>query len=651
MELSARQWLALEAICNTFAPGWNGAPSASQVGVPQALAAAVAMNPREAERKQVAQLLSLWDSRLLTALGGGGFDHFSRLSPERREQVLLSWCDSRLPQRRAAFQALRKGALLFYYMVPGENGSRSPVWDSIGYAGPLGKLDNPPPKAIQVHTVRADTTLDCDVCVVGSGAGGGTAAGVLAAAGLDVVVLEAGDYYAEEDFDGGEYDGYGRMYMYGGGAATDDQSVGLLAGSCLGGGTTVNYTTSFRTPDDVREEWASHGVPAFASDEYGASLDAVCERLGVNQEHNRESAREQVLHRGLSDLGWHVDSMPRNVRGCDQGENCGYCGYGCRLGAKQSTVKTWLADAHAAGTRILVKTSAEKVLVDAGAARGVLARTADGHRVTVRARAVVAACGALQTPALLRRSGLQNENIGRHLRLHPAQVVWGVFDEEVRPWEGTMQAIYSDEHRDMDDGYGVKYETAAIHPSLLVTFSPWRGGRDHARLMEALPHSVPVGILLRDRDGGEVRVGKDGNPVVKYALSDYDVAHMRRGTDGAAQILEAAGAQRIFSSHSRLVSYEPGRRGDCAQFMRDADACGWGAGRCTYGSFHIMGSARMGGSPATSACDPRGQSWDVRDLYVCDGSAFPTASGVNPMISIESIAHMNASALAASLNI
>jgi choline dehydrogenase-like flavoprotein len=124
---------------------------------------------------------------------------------------------------------------------------------------------------------------------------------------------------------------------------------------------------------------------------------------------------------------------------------------------------------------------------------------------------------------------------------------------------------------------------------------------------------------------------------------------MRRGTAGAAQILEAAGAQHIFSSHSRLVSYEPGRNGDRQQFIRDADACGWDAGRCTYSSFHIMGSARMGGSPATSACNPRGETWDVRDLYVCDGSAFPTASGVNPMISIESIAYMNASALAASM--
>ena len=212
-----------------------------------------------------------------------------------------------------------------------------------------------------------------------------------------------------------------------------------------------------------------------------------------------------------------------------------------------------------------------------------------------------------------------------------------------------MQAIYSDEHRFLDEGYGVKYETAAIHPSLLVTFSPWRGGHEHARIMEALPNSVPIGVLLRDRDGGEVRVGRDGNPVVKYKLSDYDVGHMRTGVDGAAQIFEAAGAERIFSSHSRMVAYAPGRSGSRGQFMSDADACGWGAGHCTYGSFHIMGSARMGGSPATAACNPQGETWEVRNLHVCDGSAFPTASGVNPMISIEAIAHMNASALAARL--
>ena len=298
----------------------------------------------------------------------------------------------------------------------------------------------------------------------------------------------------------------------------------------------------------------------------------------------------------------------------------------------------------------MVGTRADRVITENGAARGVEARTADGHRLTVRARAVVAACGAIHTPALLKRSGLENANIGKHLKLHPATAVWGVFDEELKPWEGTMQALYSDEHRYLDGGYGLKYETAPTHPSFLAIFAPWRHAAASRAIMEGLPNSAPIGVLLRDRDGGEVRVGRDGEPVVRYRLSPFDTRHARIGIDGAAQILEAAGARRIFSSHSKWVSYDPGERGGRERFNRDADAAGYGAGRCIWNSFHIMGSARMGGSPATAACNPRGETWDVRDLYVCDGSSFPTASGVNPMISIEAIAHMNASALAARLS-
>jgi choline dehydrogenase-like flavoprotein len=160
---------------------------------------------------------------------------------------------------------------------------------------------------------------------------------------------------------------------------------------------------------------------------------------------------------------------------------------------------------------------------------------------------------------------------------------------------------------------------------------------------------VPIGVLLRDRDGGEVRVGRDGEPIVRYALSEFDTAHLRTGLEGAAQIHEAAGARRIFSSHAKWVGYEPGGGGSRAQFMADADAAGYGPGQVTLGSFHIMASARMGGFPSISACDPTGQTWDVRDLYVFDGSAFPTASGVNPQISIQALAHMGARALAARL--
>ncbi len=471
---------------------------------------------------------------------------------------------------------------------------------------------------------------------------------MLAAAGLDVVVIDGGDYYDDQDFDGSELGALTRFYMSSP-SATHDQSVTLLAGACLGGGTVVNYSTSFRTPDEVRAEWASFGAPAFASADYGDSLDAVCERLGVNQEHNQPSTREQKLQQGCVALGWHVDAMPRGVRHCAQGRECAYCGLGCRVGAKQSVVKTWLLDANTHGARLLVKTRVERVLLEGGAATGVVARTAAGHQVTVRARAVIAACGAIHTPALLKRSGLRNPNIGMHLKLHPVTAVFGVFDEELKPWEGVMQALYSDQHRYLDGGYGVKYETAANHPALFSSFAPWRGARQHFELMAGLPNTMPIGVLMRDRDGGEVRVGRDGEPVVRYKLSPFDTAHLRTGIDGAAQILEAAGARRVFSSHAKLVAYEPGNGGRRRRFMEDADAVGYGASQVLLTSFHIMGSARIGGSPRQSACDPTGQTWDARNLYVLDGSSFPTASGVNPQISIQAIAHMCARQLAVRL--
>jgi len=496
--------------------------------------------------------------------------------------------------------------------------------------------------------IARDTTLSCDAVVIGSGAGGGAAAAVLAAAGLDVVVLEAGAHLQDGDFAGSERDALLGYYMQAP-IASDDGAVNLLAGWCVGGGTVVNYSTALRTPDNVRAQWASLGVSAFADGEYGASLDAVCERIGVTCEYSTPSPRDRVLRDGCERLGWHVDVLPRNVRGCVQGRECGYCGLGCRVGAKQSTAKTWLVDAEAAGARVLAQTRAERVVVRDGEARGVVAWTAGGHRVDISSRVVVAACNAIHTPALLRRSGLHNKNIGRHLRLHPATAVFGEFSEPIKPWEGVMQAVYSDARADLDGGWGVKYETAPLHPHVMVPLAPWRGWAAHLRIMRALPRSVGIIALLRDRDGGEVRVGRDGEPVVRYGLSDYDRGHLRAGVDGAARILEAAGAEAVFSAHTRAPRYVPGSTAAHERFMADCDAAGWDAGRCELSSLHIMCSARMGGSRRDSACDPTGQAWEVRGLYICDGSSLPTAPGVNPMVSIEATAHMNARGIAADL--
>jgi len=562
---------------------------------------------------------------------------------------LRSWADSSLQKRRAAFQALRRAIGFLYVTLPGGGGGVSPVLGKIRYPGPLGVQRPQAGRVLKVIAPEKETTLTCDVCVIGSGSGGGVAAGELAAAGKDIVVLEAGNYYDDADFDGAELAGFQRLYVEGGFAGTQDQSVGILAGECLGGGTVVNYCTSFRTPDDIRSEWAEAGARWIAGAEYTRSLDAVCERLHVNREHNCVSAREQALERGLRALGWHVDRMPRNVTECEQGKICGYCGYGCAIGAKQSATKTWLADAQAKGARFVVGTRAERVRIEAGAATGVEAVSKGGHRVSVKCKTVVVACGAIHTAALLLRSGLGNEHIGRHLHLHPVSNVFGIFEEEIRPWEGTMQAIYSDEFRNMTGNYGAKFETTALQPAIAMAPLPWRDPEQCHSLMAKFANTSAIGVLVRDRFGGRVRVDSEGNPVSSYTLSEFDRAHLRRGFLGAAQILEAAGAKWIYSPHAKFCSYEPGKRGTIETFEIEMDHAGWENGQVSLFSFHIMGTARLGDSPKTSATNPDGETWEVRNLFVMDGASFPSASGVNPMISIEAIAHRNAQALAAKL--
>jgi choline dehydrogenase-like flavoprotein len=497
--------------------------------------------------------------------------------------------------------------------------------------------------------ITGDTELDCDVVVVGSGAGGGAAAGVLASAGLDVVVVEAGGYYSEEDFDGAELSGYARMYLNGGGVATDNQSIGLLAGACLGGGTVVNYTWCFRPPDFVREDWNQRfGLSDWAGQDFDDSLDAVWERIGISSESSIPSARDHAMRKGLEDLGWDSQVMQRNCRGCTE-EVCRLCHYGCQIGAKQSTMKTWLQDASDNGARIIVNTPVDRVLVERGRARGVEAMTIDGHKVTVRSRAVALAAGAIHTPAIMVRSGMDGPAVGKNLMLHPVLITWGIFDEEVRPWEGTLGATFSDELLDMGEGYGIKYEHAATPPSILAIFAPWRGSRESAELMQSLRYTAGYGALQRARDGGEVVVGSDGLPTPRWALSDFDRDVMRRGLDGAAQILEAGGARRIYSSHAGWVSYEPGRNGGRSSLLEAADRCGWGAAQVTLGSFHLMGTARMGSSREDSVCGSNGEAWDVKGLFVVDGAVLPTGLGVNPMVTIEAAAHKIARGMAARL--
>ena len=514
--------------------------------------------------------------------------------------MLLSWADSRLPQRRAVFEALRKGTLLFYYMLSGATaGAIRPGMRSATTVRSANS--EAPEKAAEDDPGRARHELDCDVVIVGSGAGGGAAAGMLAAAGLDVIVIETGDYYDDEDFDGSELSALTQStWARPGEPRPEHRAAGRLVPRRRHRRQLLDLVPHARRRP---REWAATAYRrSRATSTPRASTPSASGSASIRSTTS-PPRREQKLQEGCVKLGWHVDAMPRGVRKLRPGQ-------GMRLlrprlpGRRQAVGGQDVAERRrSAGPRLIVRTKVERVLVDGGAARGIVGRTGEGHPLTVRSRAVVAACGAIHTPALLKRSGLQNPNIGKHLKLHPATAVFGVFDEELKPWEGVMQALYSDQHRDLDDGYGLKYETAANHPHLFIPFSPGEARAEHFELMEA-SDTVPIGVLLRDRDGGEVRVGRDGEPIVRYTLSRFDAAicgpgskarprSSRRRARGGSSPRTRSGSPTTRAAGGSRERVHGRRRRRRLRPRPDH-----------LGSFHIMGSARMGGSPATSACDP-----------------------------------------------
>ncbi len=638
-DLSARLRVVLAAVCDTFQP-----PGAAGDGTGEPLLrrveSLIALLHAD-DRARLRLLLAALGSPLVSLALSGRRAAFDTLDLEARVSVLRGWAESAIQSRRAGFQALKRLVNVSYYAWPA-SGDSHPAWSAVGYPGPLPPPPDPAPRLAALE-ITGDTTLECDVVVIGSGAGGGVAAGLLAEAGRAVVVLEKGPNLGPADFTQVEGDMLAAGYLDHGLLMTQSGSLPILAGSCLGGGTVINWTTSLAPGAATRAEWDRRsGLRLFESARFTESLARVTRRAGVNRDNSVPGVRDRLLEKGLRATGWHVDVIPRNVSGCIHGLECGYCGYGCRHNAKNSATKTYLADAARAGARIVVRCDVERVLLARGRAAGAVGtvRTADGRtvRLTVRAGAVVAAAGAIGTPALLLRSGLANRLIGRNLHLHPVSALTGTFDERVEPWSGDLQTRHSDQFADLDAGYGAKFETGPVHWALPASAYGWEDPVRHRADVAALAHTSVCGILLRDRHAGRVRVARDGHARVHYELSAYDARHLRTALIGAARVLAAAGAREISTLQQPPVRVRPGAAGWLDDFGRRLDAAGLDRCRMALISFHQMATCPMGADPSLGVVNGRGEAFDLPGLFVADASAFVTSSGVNPMITIMAIA-------------
>jgi choline dehydrogenase-like flavoprotein len=648
--LSNAQFRTLAAICATFIESPESPANGEfhchvAEDIAREMLLLIAEQKSERDQKKFRQALGLFESRLMNGILTRQPARFTKLNRAGRERVLRAWARSRSGLLRAGFQTLKRLSLFLCYGRLHRQAATNSPWAVPGYPGPLQPVP-PVIKTIVPLVVDRATALSADVVVVGSGAGGGVVAAELAAAGYQVIVLEKGGYFNESDFDGAEVASVQRLYEGKGILSTRDLGVVILAGNALGGGTTVNWTTSLRPPDHVLQQWEQEcGVKGVAQAEWQASLDAVCTRIHVNQDESTPNPQNQKLIDGCTSLNCRWRLLPRNVRGC---RDCGYCGFGCRAGAKQGTLKTFLQDAFDHGTKIIVRCHVHRVTVRDGVAEGVEA-TVDGHPVTIRAKLVVAAGGSINTPALLLRSGLTHRHIGRNLHLHPVAAVFGLYDEPIEPWRGTMQAVVCDEFANLANGYGFVLETAPAHPGTLASSFPWHDARGHRELMSRAAHAACFIAITRDRDGGRVIVDNRGRPVLDYAVSRHDARHLLLGAQAAVRVHAAAGARTIGGPYQNAPLLRPCQSHDVRDYVRRIGELGVIKNDMILYSAHQMSTCRMGGTRRLAPVRPDGETVEVKNLFVADASALPTATGVNPMISIMALAHRTAQFIKARL--
>ncbi len=503
--------------------------------------------------------------------------------------------------------------------------------------------------------VTADIAETCDVCIIGSGAGGGVLAAGLVERGLDVVLLEAGGYHTRRDFDLQEQTAFPMLYQGRGGRSTADLSISILQGKSVGGGTTINWTTCFRTPNRILEHWERvHHIEGIDASAMAPHFSAMEERLNVHPwPEEMANANNRALLDGCRSLGWEAAPLSRNVKGC---ANSGFCGLGCPVDGKQSQMVTCLADAVDGGMRLYSDVEVRRLVWQGDRIQEVhgqvVQRGADRdtpHRVVVRPKVVALCGGAINSPVLLLRSDLNaNGRVGKRTFLHPVIALAGIYPDRIDPYYGAPQSIGSHQFIDRGaDKVGFFLEAAPMHP-MLTASAAGVVGAELGSLMRRLSHvsgliALHVDGLLPGDEGGTVGLKADGRPEIAYPIGPHLVEAMKASHEVVARIHLAAGAQEVASLHRQPVVLTKDTGID---MLRDAR---YGAFEHAVFTAHQMGGCAMGPNPASSVVNASLRHHQLQNLFVVDGSVLPTALGVNPSMTIYGLAHRARDVVAAAV--
>jgi choline dehydrogenase-like flavoprotein len=588
----------------------------------------------------VAEFLTSISPRLLSRikLGLRAFEwlpfpwRFSRLDREAAEDFLKRMERSRLSIYHDLLLMAKVFATLGYAVTP-------EVEERIGFEIACGLADGsePEPAGSLGDTSPAGDGEECDVVIVGSGAGGATAATTLAEAGLDVIVLEAGQHFNRDNYPEDHLDAIASIYRDAGLTIAEGRPpIPVPVARVVGGTTVINSGTCFRTPDPVLEDWRQRfgiGWTGELDDDFAEAEDFLRvapidpERMGRNG---------QLAMEGAAAIGASGGPIARNAGSCVQ---CSACPFGCRIDAKRAMHVSYLPRAVAAGARLRAEVEADRVLAEDGRAVGVACTVAANGRparpYTVRAkRAVIVAGGALGTPELLQRSGLGGPQVGRNFHIHPACWIGARYEEEVRGWDGVMQSYYVDEWEWNDILLEATFTPLAFGGGWLLG-----AGRDHQRAMLDFGHVGSIGVHLSDRSHGRVGLGGDGSLRASYKLTPDDASKLAFGIARAAEIHFAAGATEVYPNIPRVGVLKPSQ-------LAEFEATTFKPSDLRLEAFHPMGTARIAADPRQGACGVDGSLNGTTGLYVADASLFPTSVGVNPMMTIIAFAKQVARGIA-----